>query len=35
VLEIVEGERFGGCGCTRAYTRLTAGCMRRGLVSIR
>ena len=35
MLEIVEGERFGGCGCTRAYTRLTAGCMRRGLVSIR
>ncbi len=34
VLEIVEGEVIGSCGCAQAYAVLTARCMRWVLVSI-
>ena len=34
MLEIVEGEEIGGCGCAQAYACFTARCMRWVLVSI-
>ncbi len=34
MLEIVEREAIGGCGCAQAYATLTSGCMCWVLVSM-